>query len=288
MRNKGLFLFFTILIAATCLYCLSFSFVTWKIGKDARNFANDPVIIAEVIKQANGDKMLEQHLRDSVISSREIQYLTDKKEEKVFLGNTYKQTKYKELNLGLDLKGGMNVTLEISFPDVIKGLAENSDDSLFIRSFNRANNVYNKTNGDYVTIFVDAFNAEKKAMNMQNALLRTYFGDRLGAKSVSDAEIIKLLRTESDAVIDRTFRILRTRIDRFGVAQPNIQRLQGSRILVELPGIKEPERVTELLKSTAKLEFWEVYNDVVNGQTIQQRFAIADTQLAQEIKAKKA
>lgn len=288
MRNKGLFLFFTILIAATCLYCLSFSFVTWKIGKDARNFANDPVIIAEVIKQANGDKMLEQHLRDSVISSREIQYLTDKKEEKVFLGNTYKQTKYKELNLGLDLKGGMNVTLEISFPDVIKGLAENSDDSLFIRSFNRANNVYNKTNGDYVTIFVDAFNAEKKAMNMQNALLRTYFGDRLGAKSVSDAEIIKLLRTESDAVIDRTFRILRTRIDRFGVAQPNIQRLQGSRILVELPGIKEPERVTELLKSTAKLEFWEVYNDVVNGQTIQQRFAIADTQLAQEIKAKKS
>lgn len=288
MRNKGLFLFFSILIAATCLYCLSFSFVTWKIGKDARNFANDPAVIEEVIKQANGDKMLEQHLRDSVISAREIQYLTEKKEEKVFLGNTYKQTKYKELNLGLDLKGGMNVTLEISYPDVIKGLADNTDDSLFIRTFNRANDVYNKTNGDYVTIFVDAFTAEKKAMNMQNALLRTYFGDRLGAKSVSDDEIIKLLKTESDEVIDRTFRILRTRIDRFGVAQPNIQRLQGSRILVELPGIKEPERVTELLKSTAKLEFWEVYNDIINGQSVQQRFEIADRMLADEIKAKQS
>lgn len=286
MRNKGLFLFFSILIAATCLYCLSFSFVTWKIGKDARNFANDPAVIAEVIKQANGDKMLEQHLRDSVISAREIQYLTEKKEEKVFLGNTYKQTKYKELNLGLDLKGGMNVTLEISYPDVLKGLADNADDSLFIRTFNRANDVYYKTNGDYVNIFVEAFNAEKRAMNLQNALLRTYFGERLGSKIGTDAEIIKLLKTESEEVIDRTFRILRTRIDRFGVAQPNIQRLQGSRILVELPGIKEPERVTELLKSTAKLEFWEVYNDVINGQSVQQRFATADKMLADEIKAK--
>ena len=137
MRNKGLILFFSLLIALTCLYCLSFSFVTWKIGKDARNFANDPAAIEEVIKQANGDKMLEQHLRDSVISAREAQYLAEKKEEKVFLGNTYKQTKYKELNLGLDLKGGMNVTLEISYPDVLKGLADNTEDTLSIRSFNR-------------------------------------------------------------------------------------------------------------------------------------------------------
>ncbi|HPE40078.1 MAG TPA: protein translocase subunit SecDF [Bacteroidales bacterium] len=287
MRNKGLVLFFSILIALTCLYCLSFSFVTWKIGKDARNFANDPAVIEEVIKQANGDKMLEQHLRDSVISARETQYLTEKKEEKVFLGNTYKQTKYKELNLGLDLKGGMNVTLEISYPDVIKGLADNTEDSLFIRSFNRANDEYVKTGADYVDLFVKAFNTEKKALNMDNALLRTYFGERLGVKAVSDNEIISLLKKESDEVIDRTYRILRTRIDRFGVAQPNIQRLQGSRILVELPGIKEPERVTDLLKSTAKLEFWEVYNDVVNGRSIQQRFAVADQQLAEELKVKK-
>jgi len=287
MRNKGLILFFSLLIALTCLYCLSFSFVTWKIGKDARNFANDPAAIEEVIKQANGDKMLEQHLRDSVISAREAQYLAEKKEEKVFLGNTYKQTKYKELNLGLDLKGGMNVTLEISYPDVLKGLADNTEDSLFIRSFNRANSEYINSSADYVDLFVNAFNVEKKAMGMENALLRTYFGERLGAKAVSDKEIITLLKKESDEVIDRTFRILRTRIDRFGVAQPNIQRLQGSRILVELPGIKEPERVTDLLKSTAKLEFWEVYNDVVNGKSIQQRFEMADRQLAEELKVKK-
>jgi SecD/SecF fusion protein len=288
MRNKGLILFFSILIALTCLYCLSFSFVTWKIGKDARNFANDPAAIEEVTKQANGDKMLEQHLKDSVISAREAQYLAEKKEEKVFLGNTYKQTKYKELNLGLDLKGGMNVTLEISYPDVLKSLADNTEDSLFIKSFNRANEIYTKTGADFVDLFVDAFNIEKNAMNMQNALLRTYFGERLGAKTNSDNELITLLKKESDEIIDRTFRILRTRIDRFGVAQPNIQRLQGSRILVELPGIKEPERVTELLKSTAKLEFWEVYNDVVGGKSIQQRFIIADNQLAQELKIQKS
>jgi SecD/SecF fusion protein len=142
-------------------------------------------------------------------------------------------------------------------------------------------------NGDFIDIFVKNFNAEKKALNLNNANLRTYFGERSGLKNASDDDIISFIRKESNEIVDRTFKILRTRIDRFGVAQPNLQMLQGGRILVELPGVKEPERVTDLLKSTAKLEFWEVYNDVVGGKSIQQRFAEADAKLAQELQARK-
>jgi SecD/SecF fusion protein len=286
MKNKGLFLFFSIVIAITCLYCISFSFVTWKIGKDAEKYANDPVAIEEALANVT-DPMMINHIKDSVINARTAQYLSNKNEEKVFLGYTYKQTKYKEINLGLDLKGGMNVTLEVSYPDVVKSLAENKEDLLFTNTVNNANAEYEQTNGDYVDIFVKNFNAQKIALDMPNAQLRTYFGERSGIKSATDADIIKFLRAESNEIIDRTFRILRTRIDRFGVAQPNLQRLQGSRILVELPGIKEPERVTELLKSTAKLEFWEVYNEPVNGKSIIERFYEADQRLARDLKAKK-
>ncbi|MCL2167866.1 MAG: protein translocase subunit SecDF [Lentimicrobiaceae bacterium] len=286
MKNKGLFLFFSVILAIACLYCLSFSFVTYKIGRDADKHANDPDAIAEALTNVT-DPMMINHIKDSVINARRADYLGRKNEEKVFLGSTYKQAKYKEVNLGLDLKGGMNVTLEVSYPDVLKSLAENTEDQLFTNAFNNTNDEYEKTNGDFIDIFVKNFNAQKIALDMPNAQLRTYFGERYGVKNATDADIVKFLKTESNEVIDRTFRILRTRIDRFGVAQPNLQRLTGSRILVELPGIKEPERVTELLKSTAKLEFWEVYNDNMNGRSIIERFYEADQRLARDLKAKK-
>lgn len=288
MKNKGLILFFTVLIALVCVYCLSFSFATWRVESKAAKYANDPAAIAEVKKAANGDVMLEKHLVDSLVDARTRQYLTGMNDSTVYLGNTYKQCKYKELNLGLDLKGGMNVTLEISMADAVKSLATNTDDQLFKNAFEKAQTEYAKTvNGDFIDIFVKNFNTEKKALNLNNANLRTYFGERSGMKNASDDQIITYIRKESNEIVDRTFKILRTRIDRFGVAQPNLQMLQGGRILVELPGVKEPERVTDLLKSTAKLEFWEVYNDVVGGKSIQQRFAEADAKLAIELKNKK-
>ena len=286
MRNKGLILFFTILIALVCLYCLSFSFVTWRVGQKAKAFANDPAAIEEVKKAANGDVMRENALIDSLLSSREQYFLSNMNDSVIYLGNTYKDCKYKEVNLGLDLKGGMNVTLEISIPDVVQSLAVNTEDQLFTNTFEKANAKYTADGGDFIDIFVNTFNQEKAALGLENANLRTYFGERSGIKNASDAQIVEFIKTESSEIVDRTFKILRTRIDRFGVAQPNLQRLQGGRILVELPGIKEPERVTDLLKSTAKLEFWEVYNDPVNGKSIQQRFYEADAQLAKEIKAK--
>jgi SecD/SecF fusion protein len=288
MKNKGLILFFTVLIALVCIYCLSFSFASWRVEKKAEKFANDPTAIAEVKKMANGDVMLEKHLMDSLVDARTRQYLTNMNDSSVYLGNTYKQCKYKELNLGLDLKGGMNVTLEISMPDAVKSLASNTDDQLFKNAFEKAQAEYAKTvNGDFIDIFVKNFNAEKKALNLNNANLRTYFGERSGLKNATDDQIITYIRKESTEIVDRTFKILRTRIDRFGVAQPNLQMLQGGRILVELPGVKEPERVTDLLKSTAKLEFWEVYRDVVGGKSIQMRFMEADAKLAEQLKNQK-
>ena len=288
MKNKGLILFFTVLIALVCIYCLSFSFASWRVEKKAEQFANDPTAIAEVKKAANGDVMLEKHLLDSLVDARTRQYLTNMNDSTVYLGNTYKQCKYKELNLGLDLKGGMNVTLEISMPDAVKSLASNTGDQLFKNAFEKAQTEYaNTVNGDFIDIFVKNFNAEKKALNLNNANLRTYFGERSGLKNATDDQIITYIRKESNEIVDRTFKILRTRIDRFGVAQPNLQMLQGGRILVELPGVKEPERVTDLLKSTAKLEFWEVYRDVVGGKSIQQRFMEADAKLAEQLKNKK-
>ncbi len=288
MKNKGLILFFTILLALVCLYCLSFSYATWRVEKKAEKFANDPAAIAEVKKEAHGDVMLEKHLVDSLIEARTRQYLTNMNDTKVFLGNTYKKCKYKELNLGLDLKGGMNVTLEISMPDVVQSLATNKEDQLFKSTFEKSEKEYaNTTNGDFIDIFVKNFNTQKSALKLNNANLRTYFGERSGIKNATDQQIITWMKKESSEIVDRTFKILRTRIDRFGVAQPNLQMLQGGRILVELPGIKEPERVTDLLKSTAKLEFWEVYNEVVGGKSITQRFIDADAKLAEALKNKK-
>ena len=293
MRNKGLILFFTILIALICVYCLSFNIITWSIEKNAREFAQEQIELPETVQfiaeTSAGDQMMEKQLRDSLYSHKESQFLALMKDSVVFLGQTYKQCKYKELNLGLDLRGGMNVTLEVSVPEIVFSLAHNAEDELFIKTYEKAVQQYNATTGgNFVDIFIANFDAEKKTLGLTNAALRTYFGDRAGKKNGTDQEIKDFLNTESNEIVDRTFKILSTRIDRFGVAQPNIQRLQGGRILVELPGIKEPERVTDLLKSTAKLEFWEVYNDQINGLPIQEIFRQADVKLAEDMKAQKA
>ena len=269
MRNKGLILFFTILVAVVCLYCLSFSFVTWKVEKDARSYANDPAAISEVVQKAGDNELLKKRLTDSLISRRERNYLASMKDTSVYLGFTYKECKYRELNLGLDLKGGMNVTLEISTPDVLSSLASIKD-SLFNESFAAAVKEYdNGRNGnDFVDIFASNFNKTKAARGLNNATLANYFGDKMDTKNASDDKVIEFIKKNRDEILDQTFLILRTRIDKFGVAQPNLEKVQGGRILVELPGVKEKERVEDLLKSTAQLEFWEVYKDINNGATI--------------------
>lgn len=292
MRNKGLILFFTILIALICVYCLSFTFISWSVENKGAQFAQEsiesPEAVQYIAENSVGDPMMEKQLRDSIYDQKESQYLALMKDSSVFLGMTYKQVKYKEINLGLDLKGGMNVTLEVSIPEVVKSLANNTEDELFRNTFEKASERYAATNGNFIDIFIETFNTEKNNLGLNNAALRTYFGERAGNKNASDQEIRDYITQESSEIVDRTFKVLSTRIDRFGVAQPNLQRLQGGRILIELPGIKEPERVTDLLKSTAKLEFWEVFNDPINGQSIHELFRQADLRLGEQLKAEEA
>ena len=174
-------------------------------------------------------------------------------------GFTYRKCQAREINLGLDLKGGMNVMLEVSTVDVVKALANYTNDPVFNQAIELAlKNQEKAVNEDFVTLFYDAI----RSIN-PNVSLAGYFSGQLNGTTLRDDNntIISKLREETSSAYDRTYEILRKRIDKFGVAQPTIQRLQASeRILVELPGVKDPQRVRKLLKGTAQLEFWATYS----------------------------
>ena len=241
MQNKGAILTFAILLALVSLYQLSF---TWK-AKQVENAAAE---------YAQGDAQKEFHYLDSMNNVVVYNFLGLKK-------FTYNDVKGLEMNLGLDLKGGMNVTLEIQVKDIIRAMSNNSTDTTFVKALARADELQKNSQDDYVTLFGRAFeeiNPNAKLASIFNTLeLR----DRVNFNT-SNAEVLNIIRQETDAAIDNAFNIIRTRIDRFGVAQPNIQQLQTrGRILVELPGVKDQARVRTLLQGTANLEFWETYEN---------------------------
>ncbi|MDY0335368.1 MAG: protein translocase subunit SecDF, partial [Bacteroidales bacterium] len=206
---------------------------------------------------------------DSIARARETYYLDSMSNEVIYnIGvrkYTFKEVRERELNLGLDLKGGMNVTLEVSVVDIIRGLANNSKNPVFQQALELAREKQKNSQEGFVTLFGEA--VKEIDPNFQlTSIFMAEFKDKLNYNSTND-EVLDVVRKESNAAIDRTYNILRTRIDRFGVAQPNIQKLQtAGRILVELPGIKEPQRVRKLLQGTAQLEFWTTYqfSDVFN------------------------
>ena len=241
MQNKGAILTLAILLAAVCLYQLSF---TWK----ARQVEQDAVEYA----QGNPDK--EYVYLDSI--SGEVVYN--------FLGLkefTYKDVKELELNLGLDLKGGMNVTLEVAVDDLIRALSNYSQDSTFNAAIARANELQQQSQEDFVTLFGEAFEEIDSNARLASIFLTLELRDKININSTND-EVLDVIREETNAAIDNAFNIIRTRIDRFGVAQPNIQQLQTKgRILVELPGVEDQNRVRSLLQGTANLEFWETYEN---------------------------
>ena len=262
MRNKGFILFFAITFAIVCIYSLSFTIVTSRVEKKAREYAQSDPAKEELIERANGDDFLKTYLLDSSYKARESEYLGRMSDSVVynllFAKWTYKECKELEINLGLDLKGGMNVMLEVSVPDIMRALAGNgAKDSLFVNTMNRAVEKQKKSQADFVTLFEQSF----KEIAPENARLATIFRNlHLKEGKNSNADVIVALREETNAALDNAFRVLRTRIDKFGVAQPNIQQLpQSGRIMIELPGVKEPERVRRLLQGTANLEFWETY-----------------------------
>ena len=276
MQNKGAIRTIAIIFALIFLYQLSFTLVTKSVEKKAEKFAE-----AEATKLANGDESQFNLLRDQ----KETYYLDSVSNVNVYnLGVkkfTYRDAKEREINLGLDLKGGMNVTLEVSVKDIVKALSGDSQDPTFLKAMELATKRQEESKGDFVTLFGEAFKEVDPNASLVSIFLYEFKDKGININSSND-DVLKVLKSESDGAIDRSYQILGTRIDRFGVAQPNIQKMENSgRILVELPGIKDPERVRKLLQGTAQLEFWETYN----FSEIQQFFTEADAKLAQTRKA---
>ena len=236
MQNKGFVKVFAILLTLVCLFYLSFSVVTRHYNNKAKELAN-------------GDEKVEKDYLDSLSN------------EKVYFGNwTLKDCREMEISLGLDLKGGMNVILEVSVPDVIKVLADNKSDEAFNTALANAAKQATTSQDDVITLFVKEYKKLAPESSLAQIFATQQLKDKVNQKT-SDAEVEKVLRSEVKAAIDNSYNVLRTRIDRFGVVQPNIQSLEDKmgRIMVELPGIKEPERVRKLLQGSANLEFWETY-----------------------------
>nr|WP_320117470.1 protein translocase subunit SecDF [uncultured Marinifilum sp.] len=242
MRNKGAIRLLAIVFALVSLYQLTFTYVTKKVEKEAQEFGA-------------GDIKKEQTYLDSIRGEEVYNFFWLKK-------YTYKECKELEMNLGLDLKGGMNVTMEVSVVDIIKAMANNSKDKTFNAAIAKAKEMQANSNKGFVTLFGEAFNEiDPNAQLSSPDIFGTLeLKDKIPF-GASNADVLKVIKEETDGAIDNTFNILRSRIDRFGVAQPNIQKADVSgRIIIELPGIKDAARVRKLLQGTASLEFWETYS----------------------------
>ncbi|PLX12323.1 MAG: protein translocase subunit SecDF [Marinilabiliales bacterium] len=239
MRNKGAIILLAVALALVSLYQLSFTYITSSVEKDAEEYAK-------------GDTAAERRYLDSISSETVYDFLFIRE-------YSYMDCKKREINLGLDLKGGMNVILEISVVDVIKSLAANPQSKTLLASINLAKEKQKDDDRDFVTLFGEAFDEIEPGGSLASLFLTPEMKNKIDFNTPND-QVISVIKNETEGAIENSFNILRKRIDRFGVAQPNIQRLETTgRILVELPGIKNPERVRNLLQGTASLEFWETY-----------------------------
>ncbi|MBQ6983423.1 MAG: protein translocase subunit SecDF [Paludibacteraceae bacterium] len=234
MQNKGLVRILAVCLALVCAFYLSFSLVTSHYDKKAKEYAA-------------GD------------AAKEYQYLDSIAAKKVWFGYTLKECREKEINLGLDLKGGMNVTMEVSVPDILDALSGHNETPNYKEAMALAKQKQKSSGADFVTLFIESYREVDPDGQLASIFSTFELKDKVTLTS-TNAEVEKVIREEVDGAIQNSFNVLRTRIDRFGVVQPNIQKLaQPGRILIELPGIKEPERVRKLLQGSANLEFWETY-----------------------------
>ena len=231
MQNKGIVIVTAVLLTLASIFYLSFSAATKYYDSQAAKI-KDPIA--------------QQDYKDSV----------------KYLGiYSYQKCLETQIGLGLDLKGGMNVILEVSVPDVLENLADHKTDAAFVKSMKEARAEHEVSQSDFITLFVNAFKKNAPGRHLSEIFATQQLQGKVSPNS-SDKEVEKVLRTEVQAAIDNSFLVVRTRIDKFGVVQPNIQKLEGQqgRIMVEMPGINEPERVRKLLQGSANLEFWETYN----------------------------
>jgi SecD/SecF fusion protein len=239
MQSKGAIKLFAITMALVCLYQLSFTWVTNHVENNAKEFAN-------------GDSLKEKQYLDSISSAPVYNLL--------FKNFTFRECKDNEINLGLDLRGGMNVTMEVSMVDLVRAMSNYSTDATFNKSIENAVKDMSKSQKDFVTLFGEEFTKLDPNAKLAAIFATKELGEKINFNS-TNKQVLAVIKQEADAAFDRTYQILKTRIDKFGVTQPNVQKLGSGRILVELPGIKEPDRVRKLLQGTAKLEFWETYEN---------------------------
>lgn len=262
MQSKGAIKFVAILIALACVYQLSFTWVTRNQEKKAGEYAAK-VVAAEKLSPgfANVNELDRAYYLDSLTKEKNRFYIDSISSEKVFLGFTYKEVKEKEINLGLDLKGGMNVMLQVQLKDLVKALADHNESPEFNQALELAQKKELTNRADFITLFAESWKEVAPSKRLSSVFGTYEMRDKIKPET-SDDEVIKIIRTEAESAIANSFNVLRNRIDRFGVTQPNIQRLGSTgRILVELPGVKEPERVRKLLQGTASLEFWPTYEN---------------------------
>ncbi len=262
MQSKGAIRFVAILLMLASLWQLSFTLVTNRQEKKAEKFAEAKAEAAMQTaafgKVAEGDKAF---YLDSIRKDENRRYIDSISSEKIYFGYTYKDVKAKAINLGLDLKGGMNVMLQVQLKDLVKALAGGNEAPEFTQALALAEERSVNSRQDFITLFAEAWEETSNGMPLAQIFGTYEMRDKIGPES-TDAEVIEVIRGESESAISNSFNVLRNRIDRFGVTQPNIQKLGNSgRILVELPGVKEPERVRKLLQGTASLEFWATYDN---------------------------
>ena len=234
MQNKGIVKFIAVLLVLVCCFYLSFSFVT-------RHYESKAAAMGEKAGQ---------------------EYLDSINNEKVYMGiYSLKQCREMEIGLGLDLKGGMNVILEVSVPDVVDVLADHKQDAAYKKSMEQAKKEEETSQDDFISLFIKYWKQNSNGRPLAAIFATQQMKGKVSTQS-SDSEVENALRAEVQSAVDNSFNVVRNRIDKFGVVQPNIQKLEGQsgRIMVEMPGIKEPERVRKLLQGSANLEFWETYN----------------------------
>ena len=261
MQSKGAIRLVAILLLIACIWQLSFSVVTRIQNKKAADYAEK---IAETVKQsaafANVPEADRAFYLDSLKKNENRRYVDSISAEKVYFGQTFKQVQNKEINLGLDLKGGMNVMLQVQLEDLVKALSGNNQAPEFLQAVSLAKERSVNSQSDFITLFADAWKEVSGGQRLAQIFGTYEMRDRIKPES-TDEQVVSVIKEEAESAIANSFNVLRNRIDRFGVTQPSIQKLGNTgRILVELPGVKEPERVRKLLQGTASLEFWTTFD----------------------------
>ena len=260
MQSKGAIRIVAILLALACIWQLSFTLVTNRQEKKAEQYAEKAALAAmnsAAFNKIPGDE--QAYYLDSIRKNQNRWYTDSISSEKVYLGHTFKDVKAKEINLGLDLKGGMNVMLQVQLEDLVKALAGDNQTPAFNQAIALAKERSVTSQSDFIALFGEAWSEVSGGQRLSQIFGTYEMRDQIKPES-TDAEVLDVIKEEAESAIANSFNVLRNRIDRFGVTQPSIQKIGNSgRILVELPGVKEPERVRKLLQGTASLEFWATY-----------------------------